>query len=51
MKMFIPVVSVLCITLIEIVALNNNIDGALMSASFVAIGGICGYWVKALRKK
>jgi hypothetical protein len=50
-KIAVPIVAILSIVLIEVTAISNGIDGALMSASFVAIGGVCGYWIKSIKKR
>jgi hypothetical protein len=50
-KAIVPVVAIVAIVVIEVVALSSGIDGTLLSASFAAIGGLCGYWIKSLKKK
>lgn len=44
MKEFLIVISIaiICITIIESVALMNGIDGSYLALSFTAIGGIIG---------
>jgi hypothetical protein len=43
-----PIVAISCLTIIEIVALLNGIDGVLFSLVIAAISGLGGYQIKAL---
>ena len=40
------ILAILCITALEIVAIANNIDGALLAGSIAVIAGLGGYAVK-----
>jgi len=46
-----PIISILCITTLETIALLNGINGALFSIAIAAISGLGGYQVKVLREK
>jgi len=50
-KIIVPVCAIIAITVIEVIALSNGIDGTILSGSMAAIGGICGYAIKTARKK
>ena len=45
-KAIVCIAAIAGITAIEIAALNSGINGALLTSSFVAIGGIGGYILK-----
>lgn len=40
------IIAILCITALEIVAIANNINGALLAGSIAIIAGLGGYAVK-----
>ena len=46
-----PIVAMICITLLEAIALINGIDGALLGLAFAALAGLGGYELKALIAK
>ncbi|MBA7583889.1 hypothetical protein ES708_25840 [subsurface metagenome] len=46
----IPVIAILCITGLEITALANDINGALLAAAIGLIAGLGGYEVKRRQK-
>ncbi|MBA7658127.1 hypothetical protein ES703_66075 [subsurface metagenome] len=45
-----PIIAILCLTGLEIVALANDINGALLAAVAAIIGGLGGYEVKRRQK-
>jgi hypothetical protein len=49
MKYLTPIIAIVCVTIIEVVALVNGFDGALLGLSMTVIGGICGYEIKKIR--
>lgn len=52
MKLIIvPIVAMLCIAGLEAYALYLDIDGALLSVVFIALAGLGGYEIKALRDR
>ena len=44
--MLVTLFAILCITILEALALYYGTDGALMAGSFAIIGGLGGYAVK-----
>lgn len=48
-KMIVPCLAIVCLTILEIVALLNGVDGALFSGVIIVIGGIAGYKIKGMR--
>lgn len=50
-KVIILSIAIIAIACMEIVALQNGIDGTLLSASFAAIGGLAGYAIKSKTSK
>lgn len=49
-KYIVPITAIIVIGVLESIALLKNINGALLAGSVFVIGGICGYWVKSLRR-
>lgn len=45
------ILAILCITALEIVAIANDINGALLAGSIAIIAGLAGYAVKRKVKK
>ena len=46
-KALTPIVAILCLTATTIVALLNDINGAMYSLSGIAIAGLGGYGIKS----
>ncbi len=46
-----PIVAILCITLLESIALLQGIDGMIFSLAATIIGGLGGYQAKIARDK
>lgn len=49
-KYIVPLVAILSIAGLETVAVLSGIDGAAFGVAVATIGGICGYWLKSLRR-
>ena len=49
-KCIVPLIAILSIAGLETVAMCKGINGAAFGVAVAAIGGICGYWVKLLRR-
>lgn len=49
-KYIIPLVAIISIAGLETVAIFNGINGAGLGVAMATIGGICGYWLKTLRR-
>ena len=47
----IPITAILCITILEIMAIWAGIDGAIFGMAIAAIAGLGGYEIKYLRDK
>jgi hypothetical protein len=43
---FVSITAVVCITVLEVIALQHNIDGTLLSLALTLIGGVAGYNLK-----
>jgi hypothetical protein len=52
-KSLIPLAAILCVTVIEAIALAQGIDGTMLAMSIGAISGLGGYHIRNLiiRKK
>ena len=50
-KAIVTIVAIICITILEALALLKGIDGAMLSLSFTAIGTIVGYKYKETVEK
>ena len=46
-----PVIAMLCITTLEIVAITQDIDGAVLGIVVAALAGLGGYELKSYREK
>lgn len=46
-----PIVAIVCITVLECVALARGVNGVLLSLGIAAISGLGGYQVHKLRAK
>lgn len=44
-----PIVSMICLTVLEIIALSKGINGFLLCAVVTLIAGLGGYTLKSLR--
>jgi len=42
-RLIISVVAIICITILEAIALSKGIDGAMLMSALSIIGGIAGY--------
>jgi len=51
MNKWAPVVAMICIVVLEVVALIQGIDGAAFGVVIAAVAGLGGYQVKALKDK
>ncbi|MBA7650775.1 hypothetical protein ES703_58586 [subsurface metagenome] len=49
-KYIVPVIAILSILTLEIVAMSLDKNGAAFGVSIATISGICGYWIKSLRR-
>ena len=49
-KYIVPLVAIMGIVALEIFAMFNGINGAGFGVAVATIGGICGYWIKSLRR-
>jgi len=47
----IPIIAILCITILEIVAITQGINGALLAGSIAIIAGLGGYQVHRQKSK
>jgi len=45
------IVAILCITILEAIALATGIDGAIFGVAIAAIAGLGGYEIKSQRDK
>ena len=45
------IVAILCITILEAIALTQHIDGAIFGIAIAAISGLGGYEIKSQRDK
>jgi len=50
-EIIVPLTAMLCIVGLEVVAVLNHIDGALLSLAIAAVAGLGGYEIKVLREK
>jgi len=50
-EIIVPITAMLCIVGLEVVAVMNNIDGAILSLAVAAVAGLGGYEIKVLREK
>jgi len=48
---WIPIVAIVCITLLESIALIHGIDGAIFGIAIAAISGLGGYEMHKVRTK
>lgn len=46
-----PIIAILCITALEIVAITQGVNGAILGIVVAAIAGLGGYELKVLRDK
>ncbi|GAH29317.1 unnamed protein product [marine sediment metagenome] len=49
-KYIVPLVAILSIAGLETVAMFNGINGVAFGVAMTTIGGICGYWIKSIRR-
>jgi len=45
----IPIIAIICITILEGIALLKGINGTIFSVSCAIIGGLGGYQIKVIR--
>jgi len=45
----IPIIAIICIAILEAIALLKGIDGTIFSVSCAIIGGLGGYEIKVIR--
>lgn len=50
-EIIVPITAMLCIVGLEVVAILNNINGAILSLAVAAVAGLGGYEIKVLRDK
>jgi hypothetical protein len=48
-KIIVPVVSMLCITAIELFAIHRGLNGTMLSVSIAAVAGIGGYQIHKIK--
>lgn len=46
-----PILAILCITALEVVAITQGVNGAVLGIVIAAIAGLGGYEIKVLRDK
>ena len=46
-----PILAILCVTAIEVVAISQGINGALIGISIAAIAGLGGWEAKVIKDK
>ncbi len=46
-----PILAILCITAIEVVAISQGINGAMMGIAVAAIAGLGGWEAKVIKDK
>ena len=49
-KAIVTIVAIVCITILEAIALSKGIDGALFSLTLSVIGGLVGYKFKEVKE-
>ena len=45
------IIAILCISILEVCAMVQGIDGAMFGVAIAAISGLAGYQVKAVKDK
>ncbi|GAI63359.1 unnamed protein product [marine sediment metagenome] len=50
-EVIVPLAAMLCIVILEVMAVLNHIDGAVLSLAVAAVAGLGGYEIKVLRDK
>jgi len=45
------IIAILCITILEVCALYNGINGAMFGVAIAAVAGLGGYQVKSIKDK